>query len=103
MSQFRRRPQTPEQFVEQAEEIRRASTEVTETSVVVEDTVAEFPWDAPHMEEISKTFQLRLKMKHLLMLRYIAEHSPHNVSMQKFCIDTLVPGIEKRVEELTEG
>jgi hypothetical protein len=52
------------------------------------------------MEEITKTFQLRLKMKHLLMLRYISENSPHNISMQKFCMDILIPAIEERVEEL---
>ena len=100
MSQFRRKPQTPAQFLEQAEETPVVTTEKT---VVSDISTEDFPWNSPHMEEIAKTFQLRLKMKHLLMLRYISENSPHNVSMQKFCTDTLIPAIEKRVEELTKG
>lgn len=102
MSQFRRRPQTPEQFLEQAEEAPMASKEDTEKANVPNVTTEEMPWNSPHMEDITKTFQLRLKMKHLLMLRYIAENTPHNVSMQKFCMDILIPAIEKRVTELTK-
>lgn len=100
MSEFRRKPQTPAQFLEQAEEPPVLTTEKT---VVSDISTEDFPWNSPHMEEITKTFQLRLKMKHLLMLRYIAEHSPFNVSMQKFCIDTLIPAIEQRVKELMKA
>ena len=101
MSQFRRKPQTPEQFLEQAEEITSVSDSKKEEPTAGDNTTEDFPWNAPYMEEITKTFQLRLQMKYLLMLRYIAEHSPYNVSMQKFCMDTLIPAIEKKVEELT--
>ncbi len=100
MSEFHRKPQTPAQFLEQAEETPVLTTEKT---VVSDISTEDFPWNSPYMEEITKTFQLRLKMKHLLMLRYIAEHSPFNVSMQKFCIDTLIPAIEQRVKELMKA
>src|SRR5688572_11211697 len=100
MSQFRRRPQSPDQFLEQAEEIFMVSKEDTEKNALSDVRTEELPWNSPHMEEITKTFQLRLKMKHLLMLRYISENTPHNVSMQKFCMDILVPAIEKRITEL---
>jgi hypothetical protein len=102
MSQFRRRPQTPDQFLEQAEEAPMVAKEDTAKADIPNVTTEELPWNSPHMEDITKTFQLRLKMKHLLMLRYIAENTPHNVSMQKFCIDILIPAIEKRVMELTK-
>ena len=100
MSQFRRRPQTPDQFLEQAEEVPMVAKEDTAKADMQNITTEELPWNSPHMEDITKTFQLRLKMKHLLMLRYIAENTPHNVSMQKFCMDILIPAIEKRVMEL---
>ena len=100
MSQFRRRPQTPDQFLEEAEEVSMVAKEDTEKADMPNITTEELPWNSPHMEDITKTFQLRLKMKHLLMLRYIAENTPHNVSMQKFCMDILIPAIEKRVTEL---
>ncbi len=103
MSQFRGKPQTPEQFIDQVEDMPAASSTATESLSIPGSTTEDYPWDAPHMVEITKTFQLRLQMKHLLMLRYIAEHSPYNVSMQKFCIDTLIPAIEQRVKELTKG
>ena len=101
MSQFRKRPQTPDQFLAQAEEVPIVSNENSEEPSVSNIGTENLPWNSPYMEVITKTFQLRLKMKHLLMLRYISENSPHNVSMQKFCMDILVPAIEKRVSELT--
>ena len=100
MSQFRRRPQTPDQFLEEAEEVSMVVKEDTAKADMPNVTTEELPWNSPHMDDITKTFQLRLKMKHLLMLRYIAENTPHNVSMQKFCMDILIPAIEKRVTEL---
>jgi hypothetical protein len=100
MSQFRRRPQTPDQFLEEAEEVSMVAKEDTAKADMPNATMEELPWNSPHMDDITKTFQLRLKMKHLLMLRYIAENTPHNVSMQKFCMDILIPAIEKRVMEL---
>jgi hypothetical protein len=103
MSQFRRRPQTPDQFLEEAEEVSMVAKEDTAKADMPNVTMEELPWNSPHMDDITKTFQLRLKMKHLLMLRYIAENTPHNVSMQKFCMDILIPAIEKRVMELKKG
>lgn len=102
MSQFRRKPQTAEQFLEQAEKVPAVLKDALEGHDISDVNTEEFPWNSPHMDEIAKTFQLRIKMKHLLMLRYISEHSPHNVSMQKFCMDILIPAIEERVSELTE-
>jgi len=50
---------------------------------------------------VQKLFNLRLPEKHLLMLRFIAEHTPD--TMQKFCLKHLLQAIEEKVAELTRA
>lgn len=62
-------------------------------------TARAFPWEAPSVrEDVTKVYNLRLPEAYLLKLRYIAEHTPE--SMQKFCLDALLPAIDKKIEEL---
>ena len=56
------------------------------------------PWETAR-PDVQKTFNLRLPEPHLLMLRYIAEHTPD--SMQTFCQKLLLPAIEAKIAELT--
>ncbi len=57
-----------------------------------------WPW-ASARPDVQKTFNLRLPEPHLVMLRYIAEHTPD--SMQTFCQKLLLPAIEAKITELT--
>ena len=59
-----------------------------------------WPWETAR-PDVQKTFNLRLPEPHLLMLRYIAEHTPD--SMQTFCQKLLLPAIEAKIAELTQG
>jgi len=58
-----------------------------------------WPWETAR-SDVQKTFNLRLPEPHLLMLRYIAEHTPD--SMQTFCQKLLLPAIEAKIAELTQ-
>lgn len=59
-----------------------------------------WPWETAR-PDVPKTFNVRLPEPHLLMLRYIAEHTPD--SMQTFCQKLLLPAIEAKITELTQG
>jgi hypothetical protein len=50
---------------------------------------------------VIKIYNLRLPEPYLLKLKYISEHTP--ASMQKFCIEVLLPAIDAKIEELTAG
>ncbi len=57
------------------------------------------PWQAPGIrDDISKLYHLRLPEPCLLKLRFIAENTPY--SMQKFCLDVLLPAIDEKIDEL---
>jgi hypothetical protein len=61
-----------------------------------------FPWNAPGIrDDVFKVYNLRLPEAYLLKLKYIAEHTPH--SMQRFCLESLLPAIDAKIEELTKG
>jgi hypothetical protein len=60
-----------------------------------------YPWQAPAVRvDITKVYNLRLPEPALLKLKYIAEHTPD--SMQKFCLDLLLPAIDAKIDELTQ-
>ncbi len=60
-----------------------------------------YPWQAPSVRaDITKVYNLRLPEPALLKLKYIAEHTPD--SMQKFCLDLLLPAIDAKIAELTQ-
>jgi len=65
------------------------------------DTVS-YQWNDPKVrEDVLKLYNLRLPEPYLLKLKYIAEHTPD--SMQKFCLDALLPAIDAKIEQLTKG
>ena len=58
------------------------------------------PWKHSQVrEDVLKVYKLRLPEPYLLKLKHIATHTPG--SMQQFCIDVLLPAIDKKVKELT--
>jgi hypothetical protein len=59
-----------------------------------------WPWETAR-PDVQKTFNVRLPEPHLVMLRYIAEHTPD--SMQMFCQRLLLPAIEAEIAELIQG
>ena len=61
-----------------------------------------YPWEAPGVrEDITKVFNLRLTEPYFLKLKYIAESTPD--SMQKFCLDILLPAIDTKIDELSKS
>lgn len=57
------------------------------------------PWEDPEVrDDVIKVYNLRLPEPYLLKLKYIAAHTPG--SMQQFCIDVLLPAIDKKVRKL---
>jgi hypothetical protein len=89
---FRHRPGSVDRFIEGA----GAPTEASEETAVA--STAAYPWQSARTD-VQKLFNLRLPEKHLLMLRFIAEHTPD--TMQKFCLKQLLPAIETKIAELT--
>ena len=60
---------------------------------------APLPWeDSKVREDVLKVYNLRLPEPYLLKLKHIAAHTPG--SMHQFCIDVLLPAIDKKVKEL---
>jgi len=60
-----------------------------------------FPWDEPGIrDDVLKLYNLRLPESYLLKLKYISAHTPG--SMQKFCLDALLPAIDEEIERLTK-
>ncbi len=58
-----------------------------------------YPWEAPGIrDDVAKVYNLRLPEPYLLKLKYIAKHTPE--SMHSFCLKLLMPGIDKKIEEL---
>ncbi len=57
------------------------------------------PWEDPQVrDDVLKVYNLRLPEPYLLKLKHIAAHTPG--SMHQFCIDVLLPEIDKKVKEL---
>src|SRR5687768_17291905 len=66
---FRHRPGNLDRFIEGAGTPTEASEEMAVTST------AAYPWESARTD-VQKLFNLRLPEQHLLMLRFIAEHTP---------------------------
>ena len=61
-----------------------------------------YPWEDPRVrDDVLKLYNLRLPEAYLLKLKFIAEHTPD--SMQKFCLDALLPAIDAKIEYLKRG
>lgn len=62
---------------------------------------ASYPWEDPHLRaDVTKTFNLRLPEAYLYKLRFIAENTPY--SGQRFLLETVLPAIDAKIEELTK-
>ena len=77
------------------------SDDVGSYHTIQNDTVS-FPWLDPKVrDDVQKVYNVRLPEAYLLKLKYIAEHTPR--SMQRVCLDALLPAIDAEIEALTEG
>jgi hypothetical protein len=96
VSKFTRKPKTApgvDGFIAGAEQ--RASV----SSHVISYDTKSYLWEDPKVrDDVLKLYNLRLPEPYLLKLKYIAENTPD--SMQKFCLDVLLPAIDAKLEEL---
>lgn len=105
MSKFTRKPKAPEapaveDFIAGAED-RTAISSDTVSSHTISSNVEPLPWEVQGVrEDVLKVYNLRLPEPYLLKLKYIAENTPD--SMQKFCLDALLPAIEAKIEQLVK-
>ena len=106
MSKFTRKPGTQkapavQDFIAGAETRTLASDDSKSFHNISYDTDT-LPWEDPRVrEDVLKVYNLRLPEPYLLKLKFIAEHTPD--SMQKFCLENLLPAIDARIEQLTKG
>lgn len=65
-------------------------------------TLKPYPWESPNVrQDLVKVYNLRLSEAYFLKLKHISDST--SVSMQKFCLDALLPVIDAKIEELTKG
>ena len=58
-----------------------------------------YPWEAPYVRsDVKKLFSLRLSEPEMLKLQYINKKT--GKSMHQFCLDAVLPAIEKAIEDL---
>ena len=50
-------------------------------------------------DDVAKVYNLRLPEAYFLKLKHIADNTPG--SMQRFCLDALLPAIDAKIDELT--
>ncbi|CAG1005436.1 hypothetical protein MYXO_03383 [Myxococcaceae bacterium] len=104
MTKFTRKPRPPsvpgvDDFISAAEQRAGTSPEAASNHIISNDT-EKLPWEDPRLRgDVLKLYNLRLPETYLLKLKYIADHTPG--SMQKFCLDALLPAIDAKIEELT--
>jgi hypothetical protein len=80
---------------------RKKETSIDEWADSADQSVMEnaYPWQGDKIrEDVLKVYNLRLPEAYLLKLKYIADHTPG--SMQKFCLDALLPAIDKEINKL---
>jgi len=59
-----------------------------------------YPWQDPKVrDDVAKVYNLRLPEAYFLKLKHIADNTPG--SMQRFCLDALLPAIDAKIDELT--
>lgn len=106
MSKFTRKPKAPtvpavEDFIAAAGQPATVSDDTKSFHTISYDAEP-LPWEDPKVrEDVLKVYNLRLPEPYLLKLKYIAEHTPD--SMQKFCLDALLPAIDAKIEALTKS
>lgn len=106
MSKFTRKPKAQkapavQDFIAGAETRTLVSDEIKSFHTIPYE-MKSLPWEDPRVrEDVLKVYNLRLPEPYLLKLKFIAEHTPD--SMQKFCLETLLPAIDARIGQLTKG
>ncbi|BBL77423.1 hypothetical protein MishRS11D_45210 (plasmid) [Methylomagnum ishizawai] len=75
------------------------SSNIISSDTLSSDTVG-YPWEHPRVRhDVQKVYNLRLPEPYLLKLKFIAGNTPG--SMQRFCLDALLPAIDAEIERLT--
>jgi len=99
VSKFTRKPN--QQAAPAVDEfIAGAEQRTAESSHVISYDTKSYPWEDPKVrDDVLKLYNLRLPEAYLMKLKYIAVNTPD--SMQKFCLDALLPAIDAKIEELT--
>jgi hypothetical protein len=106
VSKFTRKPKAHatlgvEDFIAGAERRSEISDDMKSSHTISYESAA-LPWNQPGIrDDVLKVYNLRLPEAYLLKLKYIAEHTPD--SMQKFCLDALLPAIDAKIEQLLKG
>lgn len=104
MSKFSRQPKAApgvEDFIVGAEQRGVAAPVSQGSNNTIPSATEAHPWQHPRVrDDVLKVYNLRLPEPYLLKLRYIAGNTPG--SMQRFCLDTLLPAIDAEIERLTQ-
>lgn len=92
-----------ENLKKKTEFIDSANTQEVRSKSRLKDDVKKnngFPWEGSDVrKDVTKTFNLRLSEPDYLKLKYISERNPE--SMQGFCLNAIIPEIEKEIKTLT--
>ena len=100
VSKFTRKP-APQASPAVDDFIAGAEKRTAVSSDVISYDTKSYPWEGEKVrDDVQKVYNLRLPEAYLLKLKHIAEHTPD--SMQKFCLDALLPAIDAKIEELTK-
>lgn len=69
-------------------------------SNLIPNSEGDYPWnDEKVRADVTRTFNVRLSEPDYLKLKYIADNTPE--SMHTFCLNALIPEIEKQIKKLT--
>ncbi len=105
MSKFSRKPKAVpgvEDFIVGAEQRVPAATTAPQKNNTIPSNPEAHPWQHPRVrDDVLKVYNLRLPEPYLLKLRFIAGNTPG--SMQRFCLDALLPAIDAEIERLAGG
>jgi len=75
--------------------------ELNSKETINESEQTQFPWENPIVrKDVTRLFNLRLSEPDWLKLKYLAERS--GVSMHAFCLDILIPTMQRRLKKILE-
>lgn len=81
------------EFIEGANNKKEVMAELKKNDV-------SYPWgDDKVRDDLVKTFNIRLSEPDYLKLKYISDHTPE--SMHTFCLNAIIPAIEKQIKKIT--
>jgi len=92
-------PKTQEELEEARQRFIAGDEAESEDPDTIKDEV--YPWEAPYVrDDVKKLFSLRLSEPDMLKLQFINKKT--GKSMHQFCMEAVLPAIEKEIERLTE-